>query len=106
MNDYLRLYEQGEIAFYNLSIPALGVLNVVTKQARENKDKINVTLTYPVALNYGYDKTNATFSRGLKELKDKDVVIEVQHPLYWYNPELFYNGQNRINHVTSYVLKK
>jgi len=72
MNDYLRLYEQGEIAFYNLSATAQGVLGVVTKQARE----------------------------------DKDVVIEIQHPLYWYNHELFYNVQNRINHVTSYILKK
>jgi len=104
--EFLKLYSSGVKALFDLSKAAQQVIQVVLQvaQEKENKDCCQITLNFNYAKTLGFAQSSSTFSRGINELIEKDILNEISHPIYNYNLNLFFNG-DRVAFIQEFILK-
>ena len=90
--EFIKSYDAGWQMLFDLSKAAMAVMRQVKTQMQANigKDKIHLSFqSMPTGT-----ISQATYSRGLKELIEKGMLAPVlnQPSLWWTNPKYFFNG--------------
>lgn len=107
--EFVKIYERGIRAAFDLKPAAQGVFSVFLEAYRRSKnipDKLY--FNYKIASrDFLYERTNKTFLSGINELLNRKFIAEVagEKGWYWVNPSLFFKG-DRLRIVNEYVSSK
>lgn len=102
---FIKLYINGVKAFRELSAAGTKMFEVLYIEMQQTIGKDKVYLSY-ANLPKGYEISQATFTRGVRELMDKKFIAPCQATAwYWVNPDYMWNG-DRLAYVKEYRLKR
>jgi len=106
--EFIKLYQAGIAAAFDLSKSGQGVLSVLLQLYRESKNTPEVVyFNFNAAKkDFEYKFGNTTFTKGLNELLIKEFLAPVKdrQNLYWINPAYFFKG-DRLRVINEYVVK-
>ena len=98
---FVKLYLAGFKQAAGLSKAGLVIFSLVYDQLRDNKGRDYVLLSHATS-----GQSQATYSRGLRELISRGFLFDSPTPsMYWVNVQYMFNG-DRLSFVKSYRLKK
>lgn len=97
---FVKLYLEGLKQAVGLSKAGLAVFQIVYDQVRENKGRDYVLISAATS-----GLVQQTYSRGLRELIDREFLFRSDNPgLFWVNIRFMFNG-DRLAFVKGYRLK-
>lgn len=101
---FVKLYINGVMAFAELSNAGARVFTVLYMEVQKNIGKDRVYLSFST-LDADAKISQATFTRGMRELMDKGFVAPTEAiAWYWLNPDYLWNG-DRLAFVKEYRKK-
>lgn len=102
---FVKLYLQGVTAFTGLSKTGGKVLEMVISEASTKVDKDLIWLSIKQAEEFGIPER--TFLRGMKELRQKEILFDCDMGECWYfiNVNYIFNG-DRLAFLKTYELEK
>jgi hypothetical protein len=102
---FVKLYVNGVKAFRDLSSAGTRVFEILYLEVQKSIGRDRVYLSF-AALPEGFSLSQATFTRGMRELMDKRFVAPTASiGWYWVNPDYMWNG-DRLAYVKEYRLKR
>ena len=104
-NVFVKMYVNGFTTLFGLSPSASVVFSFILRVYGEQKyNNDRVYITHDELKYVGYDKTFATYRKGLSELISKDFLAQISRPKehYFVNPNMFYKG-NRLILVQEFI---
>ncbi len=102
---FVKLYINGVKAFSDLKAAGTKVFEALYMEVQKTPGRDRVYLSYS-ALPEGLTMSQATFTRGMRELIDKKFVAPTPHVAwYWVNPDYMWNG-DRLAYVKEYRLRR
>jgi len=101
---FVKLYVNGVRAFKELTNAGTRVFEVLYLEVQKNIGQDRVYLSF-TSLDDGVKLSQATFTRGMRELIDKGFVAPTESiAWYWLNPDFMWNG-DRLAFVREYRKK-
>ena len=101
---FVKLYVNGVRAFKELTNAGTRVFEVLYLEVQKNIGQDRVYLSFP-SLDESVKLSQATFTRGMRELIDKGFVAPTDAiAWYWLNPDFMWNG-DRLAFVREYRKK-
>jgi len=101
---FVKLYINGVKAFKELSNAGTRVFEVLYLEVQKNIGQDRVYLSF-TTLDEELKLSQATFTRGMRELIDKGFVAPTEAVAwYWLNPDFMWNG-DRLAFVKTYIKK-
>jgi hypothetical protein len=102
---FVKLYVNGVKAFKELSKAGTAVFEILYVEMQKTIGRDRVYLSY-VGMSAEFDLSQATFTRGMRELIDKKFVAPTSSVgWYWVNPDYMWNG-DRLAFVKEYRVKR
>lgn len=102
---FVKLYVNGVKAFKELTNAGTKVFEVLYLEVQKNISQDRVYLSFSTIDNHELKLSQATFTRGMRELMDKGFVAPtVAIGWYWLNPDFMWNG-DRLAFVREYRKK-
>lgn len=102
---FVKLYVNGVKAFKELSKAGTAVFEILYVEMQKTIGRDRVYLSY-VGMSDEFNLSQATFTRGMRELIDKKFVAPTSSiGWYWVNPDYMWNG-DRLAFVKEYRVKR
>lgn len=100
---FLKLYVDGAKAHKDLTSAGTKVFFLLASEMQKNIGKDRVDLSYSMAKLYGVEMSRPTYTRGLRELFEKEFIYPIAGytAKWWINPNYIFNG-SRIEFIKSY----
>jgi len=102
---FVKLYVNGVKAFRGLKAAGAIIFEILYLEVQKTigRDRVYISFTN---LPEGFQLSQATFTRGMRELIDKKFVAPTEAVgWYWVNPDYMWNG-DRLAYVKEYRLKR
>lgn len=100
---FIKLFVAGAKAHKDLTSAGSKVFFLLASEMQKNIGKDRVDLSYSMAKVYDIEMSRPTYSRGLRELFDKEFIYPIAGytAKWWINPNYIFNG-SRIEFIKSY----
>jgi hypothetical protein len=100
---FIKLFVAGAKAHKDLTSAGSKVFFLLASEMQKNIGKDRVDLSYSMAKLYGLEMSRPTYTRGLRELFDKEFIYPISGytSKWWINPNYIFNG-SRIEFIKSY----
>jgi hypothetical protein len=103
---FVKLYVSGVRAFRELSKAGATVFEILYTEVQKAIGRDRVYLSFAGISSDEFNLSQATFTRGMRELIDKKFVAPTASVgWYWVNPDYMWNG-DRLAYVKEYRLKR
>jgi hypothetical protein len=102
-SQFIKLFVAGAKAHADLTSSGSKVFFILVSEMQKNIGKDKVDLSYSMSKIYGVELSRPTYTRGLRELVDKEFIYPVPNytAKWWINPNFIFNG-SRIEFIKSY----